>query len=80
MTHFMKKMETASHINPMLDFSGEFTMIELAENVKEVSFNLSASPPGCESGLVFFLFVAHCFLVLIMASCIFHVWGLLAMS
>ncbi|KAB5538834.1 hypothetical protein DKX38_016367 [Salix brachista] len=34
---------------------GEFTMIELAENVKEVSFNLSASPPGCESHLVYFL-------------------------
>ncbi|KAG6760240.1 hypothetical protein POTOM_036747 [Populus tomentosa] len=43
---------------------GEFTMIELAETVKEVSFNLSASPPGCESGLVYFLSVAHCFLLI----------------
>ena len=41
-------METVALINTMFDFSGEFTMMELAETVKEVSFNLPASPPGYE--------------------------------
>jgi hypothetical protein len=41
-------METVTLINPRFDFSGEFTMMELAETVKEVSFTLPASPPGYE--------------------------------
>ena len=41
-------METVTLINTMFDFSGEFTMMELAETVKEVTSNLPASPPGYE--------------------------------